>query len=84
MQKTISERREREREVWKDKWRDQQLFSPDGASATAEREEIESVALLCNDRTLKSRPVLWTELRRVLEEEEEEEWEKIGGRGGWK
>lgn len=64
----------------KDKWRDQQVFTPDGASTTVERREIESEALLCNDRTLKGRPLLWRELRRVLEEEGE--WEKIGGGGG--
>ncbi len=77
--------RERGGEVGKEKWRDQQVFTPDGASTTVERRDIESEALLCNDRTLKGRPLLLRELRRVLEEEEEVvagEWEKMGGGGG--
>lgn len=67
---------------WKDKWRDQQVFPPDGASTTVERREIESEPLHYNDRTLESRPLLWRELSKVLEEEEKEVWEKIGGGGG--
>lgn len=66
----------------KDKWKDQQVFTPDGASTTVESREIESEALHCNDRTLKGLPLLWREWRRVLEEEEEEEWERRGGGGG--
>ena len=66
----------------KDKWRDQRVFTPDGASTTVESGEIESEALLCNDRTLKGRPLLWRELRRVLEEEEEEQEEELEKTGG--
>lgn len=53
------QRGEREwgREVRKGKSRDQQVFTPDGASSTVERREIESEALLCNDRTLKGWPL---------------------------